>query len=131
MENATASTPITSTSRLYRSASDKVVAGVCGGLASYFKIDPAIVRIAFVAFALIGGASVLLYLVLWIAVPLGDVAPSSAPRIANNDVLAALLIAAGGVWLLSNLGLFRLVNWSFAWPLVLVALGVALLVRRS
>ena len=77
MENVS---PTTSTTpRLYRSATDKVVAGVCGGLASYFKIDPVIVRLAFVVFALVGGASVLLYIVLWIAVPIGET--STAPAL--------------------------------------------------
>ncbi len=59
---------IRTTPRLYRSATDKAIAGVCGGLAHYFNIDPALVRLAFVVFALAGGASVLLYIVLWIAV---------------------------------------------------------------
>ena len=116
--------------RLYRSTTDKVIGGVCGGLASYFKIDPAIVRLAFVVFALLGGASVLLYLVLWIAVPVGETGPV-AVRPMNSDAIAMLLIGVGGIWLLANAGVLRFINWSFAWPLALVALGLVLLVRRS
>jgi len=130
MENTT-TTSASSPPRLYRSTSDKVIAGVCGGLASYFRLDPALVRLAFVVFALAGGASVLLYIVLWIAVPAGAAAALSAVRPMNNEVVAMFLIGIGGVWLLANVGVLRFINWSFAWPLVLVALGIALLVRRS
>ena len=129
MENTTPSAG-TST-RLYRSASDKVVAGVCGGLAAYFKIDPVIVRLAFVVFALAGGASVLLYIVLWIAVPLGDATSMPAIRAPSGEMTAFVLIGVGVVWLLANFGVFRFINWSVIWPLVLVAFGVALLARRS
>jgi phage shock protein C len=56
--------------RLYRSKTDRQIAGVCGGLADYFDIDVTLVRIAFVvaAFTSVG---LLAYIVLWIAVPEG------------------------------------------------------------
>lgn len=55
--------------RLTRSR-EKMVAGVCGGLANYFDIDPTIVRILFVVIAFAGGASLLAYLIMWVIVPL-------------------------------------------------------------
>ena len=115
--------------RLFRSSTDKVIAGVCGGLASYFKIDPAIVRLAFVLFALAGGASVLLYIVLWIAVPLGT---TSSPTVTapSGDIIAYGLIGLGALWLLANFGVFRFINWSVGWPLVVIVFGIALLLRR-
>jgi phage shock protein C len=121
---------VRTTPRLYRSATDKAIAGVCGGLAHYFNIDPALVRLAFVVFALAGGASVLLYIVLWIAVPVGEGTPAVALGERGHEMLATVLIAIGALWLLANLGAFTFINWRFAWPLVLVAAGVALLLRR-
>jgi phage shock protein C len=56
--------------RLYRSRTDSMIAGVCGGLAEYFNIDPALVRLAFVAVLLLGGSAVLIYIIMWIVVPL-------------------------------------------------------------
>jgi phage shock protein C len=57
--------------RLYCSNTDRMVAGVCGGLAAYFDIDPTIVRFIAVFLLLPGGAPGLLpYIVLWIVVPL-------------------------------------------------------------
>lgn len=55
--------------RLYRSESDKMIAGVCGGLAEYFKIDPVIPRLIFVLIALPGGVSILVYFLFWILIP--------------------------------------------------------------
>ncbi|MFZ4058272.1 MAG: PspC domain-containing protein [Ferruginibacter sp.] len=55
--------------RLYRNENDKIIGGVCGGLANYFGIDPVVVRIVFVLVALAFGTGLLAYLILWIAVP--------------------------------------------------------------
>jgi phage shock protein C len=60
----------TLTNRLYRSQTDRMVAGVCGGLAKYFNIDPTVIRLVFLVMALAGGPGVLLYLLLWIITPI-------------------------------------------------------------
>jgi phage shock protein PspC (stress-responsive transcriptional regulator) len=56
--------------RLMRSQNDRMLGGVCGGLARYLKLDPTLVRIAFVLFSLAGGSGVLVYLVLLLLMPL-------------------------------------------------------------
>lgn len=55
--------------RLTRSETDRLVAGVCGGLGTHFGIDATIVRIVFVLLAVFGGSGVVLYLALWLIVP--------------------------------------------------------------
>ncbi|MFN2146587.1 MAG: PspC domain-containing protein [Anaerolineales bacterium] len=55
--------------RLYRSRSDRMVAGVAGGLAEYLNIDSTIVRLLFVFFALAGGPGLLVYIVMLLVVP--------------------------------------------------------------
>lgn len=55
--------------KLHRSQDQKMLGGVCGGLGEYFNIDPTIVRIIFIAFALIAGGGLLLYLILWLLIP--------------------------------------------------------------
>ena len=63
-------------SRLYRSRSQKMVAGVCGGLGEYFDVDPVLIRLLFVVTTFISGAGILAYIVLWIVVPFeGDDGP--------------------------------------------------------
>ena len=49
--------------KLYRSKTDKKLAGVCGGLAQYFNVDSTIVRLAFILFCILGGSGVLLYII--------------------------------------------------------------------
>jgi phage shock protein PspC (stress-responsive transcriptional regulator) len=58
--------------RLYRSRSDRMIWGVCGGLAKYFGIDPVIVRIIFVLLAFADGIGIIAYIVLAIVVRLED-----------------------------------------------------------
>jgi phage shock protein C len=56
--------------RLYRSRTDKKIAGICGGLAQYFDIDPVIVRLCWLLFVLLGGSGIILYIIAWIVIPL-------------------------------------------------------------
>ncbi len=56
--------------KLYRSRNNRMIAGVCSGLAEFFGIDPTVVRLIFVAGTLIGfGSFVLIYIILFIVVP--------------------------------------------------------------
>ena len=54
---------------IYRSRDERKIAGVCGGLAEFFKVDPTLVRVLWVAGALLYGSTVLLYLILMVALP--------------------------------------------------------------
>jgi phage shock protein C len=55
--------------KLYRSQTQRMVAGVCGGLAEYFNIDATVMRVLFLILAVFGGSGIVLYLVMWIFVP--------------------------------------------------------------
>ena len=55
--------------RLYRSITDRKFAGVAGGLAEYFVMDPLLIRLAFVILTFAGGGGVLIYIMLWIVTP--------------------------------------------------------------
>src|SRR5215217_6307624 len=61
-----------SSRRLTRSSSDRVIAGVAGGLGRYFSIDPVVVRIAFIVGAFFGGAGLIAYGAAWLLVPSDD-----------------------------------------------------------
>ena len=56
--------------RLYRSKDNKVIGGVCGGIAEYFKIDPVIIRLIWVLLVLGYGFGLLAYIIAWIIIPL-------------------------------------------------------------
>ncbi len=55
--------------RLYRSRKDRMIAGVCGGIAQYFHVDPTPVRLLFVLAALFNGLGLIVYLALWLVTP--------------------------------------------------------------
>ena len=55
--------------KLHRSQTDKIIAGIAGGLGEHFEVDPTIVRLIFVLITVLGGSGVLLYLILWVLIP--------------------------------------------------------------
>ena len=57
------------TRKLHRSRTDRKLAGICGGLAQYFNVDPTLVRVLFVLLAVLGGSGLVLYVAMWIIVP--------------------------------------------------------------
>jgi phage shock protein C len=70
--------------RLTRSEDDRLIAGVCGGLAAHYGIDATIVRLGFVLLSLFGASGIMLYLVLWLIVPRGS-SVGLPPRDAVRD----------------------------------------------
>ncbi len=54
---------------LYRSKEHRIIAGVCGGIAEYFETDPSLVRLIFIFATILGGGSILVYLLLWVFIP--------------------------------------------------------------
>jgi phage shock protein PspC (stress-responsive transcriptional regulator) len=87
--------------RLYRSATDRVLGGVCGGIAAYFGIDPVIVRVVAVALVAVGGVGALLYVAALLLVPVeGGVAPVARGRRERMLTLigiGVLVIAVGAI----------------------------------
>ncbi|HLD58502.1 MAG TPA: PspC domain-containing protein [archaeon] len=56
--------------RLYRSGKERILGGVCGGIAEYFETDPTLIRLLWILFTLISfGAGILFYIIAWIIIP--------------------------------------------------------------
>ena len=137
--------------RLYRSQTESVLGGVAGGVAEYLDVDPAIVRVIWALLAILtGGVFFLLYIVMWIVVPLepdgaeaaeGEpAAPGAAAPSGWNPqpTRRGQRRSASGAWIfgliLIGLGLYFLareylpnIDFDRLWPLGLVLLGVVLL----
>jgi len=67
--------------KLWRSATDRRIAGVCGGLAEYFDLDATLIRVVWVLLLLCGGTGLLAYIIMWVVVPL---APNALPAQATT-----------------------------------------------
>ena len=57
------------TRKLYRSKTNRQLAGVCGGLAEYFNVDATLIRVLFLILAVFGGTGLVIYVVMWLIVP--------------------------------------------------------------
>lgn len=114
---------------LRRSTSDRMIAGVAGGLARHLNVDPVVVRVVFVVLAFFGGAGLALYGALWLLVPQDDEA--EAPIHVGDGLRNALLIAAGVIAAIMVVG-NSWGPWHFPWGIAIVALiVVAILGRRD
>lgn len=137
--------------RLYRSESDRILAGVAGGIAEYFEVDPLLVRIV-TALSILSGGGLILYILLWIFVPshsslssttektieanteeLSRTAEKWGKEASRNGTWGVLLIVIGIYFLLQN---FNLIPWHIwnelwkLWPIALILLGLRAVTRK-
>lgn len=145
--------------RLTRNLSDRMVGGVCSGLADYLAIDVTLIRLFFILLALGDGIGVLLYLVLWVAVPADYQEPrtgsgrNAAMTVAEEMVhigagvsrtvfnpdsrtkllVGLVLVIVGVLFLLENLNIPGLawLDFDLLWPVLLIVGGVVFLIRRG
>src|SRR6478735_6812480 len=121
------------TKRLERSRSDRMLAGVCGGLARYFDIHPAFYRVGFVVLTLLGGAGIVIYAAAALVMPDEGKEDSVASAALRNrrdrpwPLIGLALVAIAAATLLS-----RATLWPHgdAWIVLLVAGGAILWITR-
>lgn len=146
--------------KLVRSETDKMVAGVCGGLAAYLNVDSVLVRFAFLMLVFASGIGLPLYFILMILMPsennimnanhsdseMEDGIKINKEDIANlksNDrsagapsqsqgpiVFAIVLILIGFYLLAQNMGILGWINVSWLGPLLIIGIGLYVIFRR-
>lgn len=139
---------------LYRSETNRVFGGVCGGLGEVFNIDPTLVRVLFALAALFGGSGILFYLVLWVVIPArSKIGNTSDENIKENiDEMkdrvhtfskdfghkgdpqkrtGVFLLILGVIFLLSNYGYLHWVQIGRLWPLFIIAIGFLIISRQD
>jgi phage shock protein PspC (stress-responsive transcriptional regulator) len=129
--------------KLSRNSMNKVIGGVCSGLAEFFGLDVALVRIAFVIAFMFASFGFWLYIILWIVLPDGQQTIDNRQQIFGQSqqsvskseskvksVLAgSFVILIGLLFLINN---FIPINWVWKlWPLILVAIGVVMIITSS
>lgn len=138
--------------RILRSSSDKMLGGVCGGLATSLGIDPLFIRLFFVLVALGDGIGVFLYILLWIIIPeegktqahqgvdfsqrthaLGEDIRQAVrqPHPQAGLIAGGALIVVGVITLLRNLDISWLewLDFNIFWPVLLIVGGVVWILR--
>ena len=136
--------------RLERNPMNKVIGGVCSGLADYFGLDVALVRIAFVIAFLFASFGFWLYIILWIVLPESQRTTDNGQQtfgqsqqttddgqqsIVKSESKVKSIFAGSFVILIGLLFLvnnFIPINWVWKlWPLILVVIGVVMIVTAS
>jgi len=126
---------------MFRNPTDKLIGGVCGGMADFFGWDPSLVRLGWIALTLLtGGGGFLAYVALWILLPVGtaeegQLRAAALPMNEKNLARAAfILIGLGVLWLLSNVGILPWFWHLFGgllrvlfWPALLIGAGYMVL----
>lgn len=135
--------------RLYRSRTDRVLGGVCGGLGRYLGIDPTFVRLFFILLTLGDGMGLFIYFLLWIIVPeegavegstLADNAHAAGEELRASfhtphpqaGLYAGIALVLLGAYFLAR-NFFPWLHWldfEVIWPVLLIVGGLALLLRR-
>lgn len=125
----------TSLRGLRRSRSDRILGGVCGGLARAMGLDPLVVRVAVVALTVAGGTGALVYVLAWLFLP-EEGSDRSMARAAVSDggtslgeVLAVGSIVLGVILLVRATGIWF--SDAFVWPLLLAGVGLAVIWRQA
>lgn len=141
--------------KLYRSRTERMIFGLCGGIGHYFNVDPTLIRILFVLLAMPGGAGVLVYLVASFVVPLEpgeavdpkDEVKEFAHKMkdgmngakeeikkhghAGGRTFFGAIVIAIGFFLLAR-EIFPFYHFGmFLWPVLLILFGVYLLVKHQ
>jgi phage shock protein C len=144
-------------SRIYRSESNRILGGVCGGLGEFLGINPIFIRIFFIIWTVLGEFSILVYLILWVVIPTQSASESGEKfgteelgvrirqvvdeiRVMVHQPSSELityagvgLIAWGFYYLLRRFG-FPWISWNFTpylWPALLIIAGAFVLIRAT
>ena len=125
--------------RLERDLQNKVIGGVSSGLGNYFDMDPTFWRVLFFILFLFGCSGLLIYIILWIAMPAAqpqsmadhltaqEVNPDAAQRKKNNNLFAGItLIGVGAILLVARY--IPQMSWRTVWPIILIVLGIILII---
>jgi phage shock protein C len=146
--------------KLYRSKTDRIIFGICGGLGEYFEIDPIIFRILFILLIFTGGSGVIIYILLAIIIPGSDGQKLKSAEVKNviddaqektQDIAAeikknsswiknvknivGLVIVLIGLNILFeqvfNVDPFSFINWGIIWAVIIILIGVKIIFNNK
>jgi len=139
--------------KLYRSKTDRVIFGVCGGLGEYFEVDSLILRILFVLLTFTGGSGIIIYLILAIIIPSGEEKKKNNKEVINGiqektqdiaeeikkdrsrlksvkNIIGLVIVFIGLNILFEQIfdfSPFTWINWGVVWALIIVIIGAKII----
>jgi len=125
--------------KIYRSRTNKIIGGVCGGLGEYFNVDPSIIRLFWLLACIAGGVGIIAYIVCLIIIPVGDndttYYDGDGHEVFKNSSLfvGVGLIIVGAILLAKKVCPWFSVKWfNFAkyWPVLLIIGGLYILFNQ-
>jgi len=126
-----------SDSKLTRSQTDQIIAGVCGGIANQLETDPVFVRIGFLILLFASGIGFPIYMILWLIMPesdgddsefVADPAALKERKFGAAGTIGIMLIMLGAYFLFGQWGVF---GDGLVWIIVVIGVGVVLLLRKK
>ncbi len=134
--------------KLYKSTSERIIDGVCGGIAEYFEVDASVIRLVLIAMSIISfGAGVLFYIIAMLVIPAAPIEANPAESTesshrasgagATATLVAGIIIVIIGITLLFNYySIFSVASlWHYfgrlALPVIFILIGGALLIGRE
>lgn len=129
--------------RLERDLRNRVLGGVCSGLGNYFDTDPTIWRVLFFLLFFLGCSGLLIYIILWIAMPEKKWQPGTTVEDATvTDSVNTDSKSQHGSWtaglILIGIGTIALIgryipqiNWHTIWPIILIVIGIILIIPKN
>ena len=117
---------------MYRSFTDRMLGGVCGGLGTAWPVSPWLLRAVFAIYAIVSlGAGVLLYLALWWALPQESLADDRRGTALWSLLALAVIVVMVGAWIGEQTSSLQTDGGtSLYWPLLLVSLSAVFLLRQ-
>lgn len=118
--------------KLSRSTKNRLIAGVCGGIAEFFHVDANIVRLIFVLLIFVDGTGAIAYLLLWILMPrnVKGARRTKKQKIRLRQIFGALILVIGILWFSSLLHPTIFIRWQIVWSLVILMTGVAVIIKN-
>lgn len=123
--------------KIYRSRTDRIVFGVCGGIAAYYSIESLWVRVVFIFLGITGAIGLLLYLALALLMPVDPRGQNSAARESHGvastsadatsrdrrNMLGLVIVTVGVIAFFNTIFPGFWIGWKIVWPIVIILIG--------
>ncbi len=136
--------------KLYKSQTDKMLAGVCGGIAEYLNVDSTVIRLLWLLVILLGGSGIILYILAWAIIPSNQKESvqtvekvetietsddfnneaKTEPRNESSKNMGIILLIVGLIILFTQIAPIY-IPWTKIWPVLIIALGLYLIINNK